>query len=333
MGIDGAGKTTLLYKAKLDDAIFANLPPRGINIELMTPRRGARIQVFDMPGSKLVRHLWQNWFNYTEAIVYVVDSSDRVRIDEAKFELHELLQSPDLRRVPLIVVANKQDKDEAMCADIVSAELELSTIQDRDWSIHSTCAQKGTGISKVFQDVVDKIKAFRHYKKGLSTLNNNNKVGEKLKEMDKDLQFTSIEEKGDQVDVPSLFDSIGKQTDVKNDVAETTSTGNGSGSSDSNPAEYARPGRSEQENSSYAERKDTASNSSSNDSILEKVTDLDDVINEFDSDKAQANVKVTDLDAVSIDSVTDNISSSNASANNEPGNLYEFEANAPIAVV
>lgn len=41
----------------------------------------------------------------------MVDSSDNVRIDEAKFELHDLLQSRDLRRVPLVVVANKQDAD------------------------------------------------------------------------------------------------------------------------------------------------------------------------------------------------------------------------------
>lgn len=43
--------------------------------------------------------------------MYVVDSSDNVRIDEAKFELHDLLLSRDLRRVPLVVVANKQDAD------------------------------------------------------------------------------------------------------------------------------------------------------------------------------------------------------------------------------
>jgi len=60
------GKTTLLYKSKLDDTIYANVPPRGINIEHMRPRRGARMQVFDMPGSKITRHLWHSWFFKTE---------------------------------------------------------------------------------------------------------------------------------------------------------------------------------------------------------------------------------------------------------------------------
>ena len=50
-------------------------------------------------------------FVYFSAVVYVVDASDKVRIDEAKFELHELLKSRDLIKVPLVVVANKQDTE------------------------------------------------------------------------------------------------------------------------------------------------------------------------------------------------------------------------------
>ena len=43
--------------------------------------------------------------------MFVVDGADRVRVDEARFELHELIAERHLRRVPLIVVANKQDAE------------------------------------------------------------------------------------------------------------------------------------------------------------------------------------------------------------------------------
>ena len=60
------GKTSFLYSSKLDDFIYAIAPPNGVIIEHVTPKRGARIQLLDMPGSKLTRHLWHNWFPKTE---------------------------------------------------------------------------------------------------------------------------------------------------------------------------------------------------------------------------------------------------------------------------
>ncbi|XP_045197191.1 ADP-ribosylation factor D-like [Mercenaria mercenaria] len=317
LGLDSAGKTTILYKAKLDDTIFANVPPRGINIELMTPRRGARIQVYDMPGSKLTRYLWSNWFKCTEAVVYVVDSADSVRIDEAKFELHELLQSRDLRRVPLIVVANKQDSDGAMNTEVISAELDLTSIQDRDWSIHGTYALKGTGIKQVFQDVVDKIKAFRHYKSGLvvKDVKSKQKV-EKSKGVqgETNIEFTDIEIKdaNDNEKTHSLFESIKKQDELKGE--ETVSATNSNGSTDSNPAEYDRP---PPEFDMSPEEEDMKA---------------PDTVDDVESDKSDANVKVTDLDEDSSDSDTDSVNDKNGESN-EIGSVFEFEANAPVAVV
>lgn len=61
-----AGKTAVLYKSKLDDTIYANAVPRGVNIEHIRPKRGARIQVIDLPGNKTTRYLWHDWFYRTE---------------------------------------------------------------------------------------------------------------------------------------------------------------------------------------------------------------------------------------------------------------------------
>ena len=45
------------------------------------------------------------------AIVFVVDSSDKVRLDEAQYELAQLRQSRYLSKVPVVVAANKQDAE------------------------------------------------------------------------------------------------------------------------------------------------------------------------------------------------------------------------------
>ena len=42
-------------------------------------------------------------------LIYVVDSADRERMGEAREELFGILESDELRGVPVVVVANKQD--------------------------------------------------------------------------------------------------------------------------------------------------------------------------------------------------------------------------------
>jgi len=42
-------------------------------------------------------------------VMFVVDCADRERIPEAREELLRLLESPEMRNVPLVVIANKQD--------------------------------------------------------------------------------------------------------------------------------------------------------------------------------------------------------------------------------
>ncbi|KAH3729345.1 uncharacterized protein LOC127853362 isoform X1 [Dreissena polymorpha] len=220
LGLDGAGKTCLMYKTKLDHTIYANLPPRGINIEHTRPRRGARIQLYDMPGSKLSRYLWQAFLKEAEAIVWVVDSSDRVRADEAKFELHDLLQSRSLRRVPVIVVANKQDADGVMGPEQVRTELDLASIQDRDVTIHGVSAKNGTNVKAVFVDVVDKIKAYRHFKSSLQSPKPDHQNGKNKNEIN-GIEFTNIETKDANENIPSLFENLKKReqvTDVDNEI-------------------------------------------------------------------------------------------------------------------
>lgn len=42
-------------------------------------------------------------------LIYVVDSSDRERIAESREELFGILDSDEMREVPVVVIANKQD--------------------------------------------------------------------------------------------------------------------------------------------------------------------------------------------------------------------------------
>ena len=56
----------------------------------------------------LSRPLWQHYYRNTDAVIYVVDSSDRERFDEAKDELWDMIKDDRLRDCSLLILANKQ---------------------------------------------------------------------------------------------------------------------------------------------------------------------------------------------------------------------------------
>merc|ERR1711860_8695 len=90
VGLDGAGKTTILYKIKLDDDV-TTVPTIGFNVETVQ-LRNIKFTIWDVGGQDKIRQLWKHYFQNTQAVIFVVDSADRVRLEkEAKEELEKLM--------------------------------------------------------------------------------------------------------------------------------------------------------------------------------------------------------------------------------------------------
>jgi len=85
-------------------------------------------------------------FQNTQGIIYVVDSNDRDRVDEAREELMRMLQEEELRDASLLVFANKQDLPNAMNAAELTNKLGLHSLRQRHWYIQATCAPSGDGL-------------------------------------------------------------------------------------------------------------------------------------------------------------------------------------------
>ena len=75
--------------------------------------------VWDIGGQDKLRRLWQHYYDNTNGIIFVVDSSDSERIAIAREELHTLISADQLRDASLLVYANKQDLPNAMSASEV----------------------------------------------------------------------------------------------------------------------------------------------------------------------------------------------------------------------
>ncbi|XP_067939262.1 uncharacterized protein [Watersipora subatra] len=145
VGLDAAGKTTIMYKLKLNEAV-TTIPTIGFNVETITPKKGLTFTVWDVGGQDRIRALWKHYFQNTQGLIYVVDSCDRSRFEEAHYELTKVLEAEEMAGVPVIILANKQDlPNAASCSEIAEA-LKLSKLTFRKWHVQATCATNGEGL-------------------------------------------------------------------------------------------------------------------------------------------------------------------------------------------
>ncbi|KAL2002074.1 hypothetical protein VTN02DRAFT_710 [Thermoascus thermophilus] len=149
LGLDNAGKTTLLSQIKAlylpprPDGAPANpgktVPTVGQNVATI-PLPDMYLKIWDVGGQISMRGLWQSYYASCHAIIFVVDSADvgqdadiaRLppadafaesqngrfgRLDECRQVLESVLQHADVAGVPILVLANKQDRED--CVEVV----------------------------------------------------------------------------------------------------------------------------------------------------------------------------------------------------------------------
>jgi ADP-ribosylation factor-like protein 3 len=153
LGLDNSGKTTALKQLAGEDVSHIT-PTQGFNIKSVQ-HSGFKLNVWDIGGQKHIRPYWKNYYANTDAIVYMVDSADKARVDEAAEELTELMNEEGLAGVPTLVYANKQDLLNAMTAADLMQELELTTYKDRWIHVEACSAKTGEGLEAGMQKLME----------------------------------------------------------------------------------------------------------------------------------------------------------------------------------
>ncbi|KAF7101527.1 hypothetical protein CFC21_102841 [Triticum aestivum] len=160
LGLDNAGKTTILYRLQMGEVV-STIPTIGFNVETVQ-YNNIKFQVWDLGGQTSIRYIlyskypypksvimmpyWRCYFPNTQAIIYVVDSSDTDRLVTAKEEFHSILEEDELKGAVVLVYANKQDLPGALDDAAITESLELHKIKSRQWAIFKTSAIKGEGL-------------------------------------------------------------------------------------------------------------------------------------------------------------------------------------------
>ncbi|XP_053550062.1 uncharacterized protein LOC128641448 [Bombina bombina] len=163
LGLDAAGKTTILYKLKLNETV-CTLPTIGFNVETVEPIRNVTFTVWDVGGQEKIRALWKHYYVNTDGLVFVVDSADWERFPEARKELEAILESDEMRGVPFLVIANKQDLPGARRPMELAEELGLRKIQGHQWHVQGCCATNGDGLVEGLEVLTNLVKQFQKSK-------------------------------------------------------------------------------------------------------------------------------------------------------------------------
>jgi len=158
-GLDNAGKTTIVKKI-MNEYINTVSPTLGFIIKTID-FQGYKLNIWDVGGQKTIRSYWRNYFEKTDALIWVVDATDRLRIDDCKAELKGLLLEERLSGSSLLVFLNKTDVAGGMTEKEVTQLLDLKRILTHRWIVVRCSAMTGENLEKgldwVVQDARDRL--------------------------------------------------------------------------------------------------------------------------------------------------------------------------------
>ena len=148
VGLDGAGKTSILYRIKEGEKV-QTIPTIGFNIETLN-YQGLSLTVWDVGGQDKIRVLWKHYYQNLDGLIFVVDSNDPDRIEDAEEELKKMLAEEELEKCPVLILANKQDIEGCLKPEIVEEKIGIKEYTGKTYHVEGTSVVSGKGIKEAF---------------------------------------------------------------------------------------------------------------------------------------------------------------------------------------
>lgn len=161
VGPSAAGKTSVLCKIDLGDVV-PTVPTVGFKVETVE-YKDFRFTVWEhraMADQDKLRNIWRRNYEGMNGIVFVVDSSDLNGLDEARRELHCMLEEEELADAAVLIFANKQDLPHALSGAEVCSKLDLEYLPGRQRCfLQPACAVSGDGLYEGFDWLIDEMQS------------------------------------------------------------------------------------------------------------------------------------------------------------------------------
>ena len=144
-GLDSAGKTTFVNYL-IHGEFRDTTPTMGINRKALSfPKLD--IQLFDLGGQDDFRPLWSDINEKSNALIYVVDSTDHMRFEQTKEIFHQILKAQIDNDIPVLVLLHKVDLPDRMERIQFTRDFGLTDMSmTHTWAVFETSAKNGQGI-------------------------------------------------------------------------------------------------------------------------------------------------------------------------------------------
>lgn len=127
------------------------LPLIGIDFEKLTVNED-HLLVWRIGGRSRYRAMWDRHYHRMAGFIFVVDSNDHQTIDEARQQLHQLINDASARGKPVLIFANKQDLPQAMSVDQLRDQLKLNELSEEiPWKLQAASATQNEGLQQGFE--------------------------------------------------------------------------------------------------------------------------------------------------------------------------------------
>ena len=156
-GLDNAGKTTIVNYL-INGEFKETLPTMGIHKEEINFPK-LKLSIYDLGGQVDFRGMWSSVNEKSDALVYVIDSSDHFRLNESKEIFYNVLKTQINSTIPVLILLNKIDLPNRISRIDFINEFNLQNIQlNSNWACFETSAKTGEGILSSFHWFVNVLK-------------------------------------------------------------------------------------------------------------------------------------------------------------------------------
>ena len=162
VGLESSGKSTILNYFKFNQFIPEVTPTLGVSIETLVSEN-LELLIFDISGK--VRSLWSHYYENLDALIMVVDITDREKMPEVKEEIIKM--NEDLIKLKnykgfIMILFNKVDLlDTSSLETSFSSfvdECGVNEVTDLDVIVLKCSAKTGIGLTEAYRKLLDFLK-------------------------------------------------------------------------------------------------------------------------------------------------------------------------------
>ena len=152
-GLDKAGKTSIV-KYIIAGENKTTIPTLGVNREVIDLPK-LQMDIYDLGGQADFRAMWADINEKSDGLIFVVDSSDLFRLEEAKDIFHSIIKTQIDPLIPVMILLNKSDLSNRISRPEFMRQFGLFELTSNRWACYEISALTGEGLYEAFKWFID----------------------------------------------------------------------------------------------------------------------------------------------------------------------------------